>query len=173
MRRNQQIVLIAIVLIGVVTLLAAVARQTRVPQKTVVPAVMPIQKSSLEIGSEIDRLMNRFVQGDFPDEPVSYTGGGWSMTLPDGRLMDRNGLRTVFAVRVIDCGVNAVPHLFKWVMHDNLAMRYIAAYSLEQITGIRCNIIWFDQKDASQQRENAVARWQQWWNRCADGTQGG
>jgi hypothetical protein len=173
MRRNQQTMPIAIVLIGAVTLLAGVARQTRVPQKTVAPAVMSIQKSSPEIGSEIDRLMNRFVQGDFPDEPISYTGGGWTMKLPDGKQMDRDGLRTVFAVRLIDCGVNAVPHLFKWVMHDNLAIRYIAAYSLEQITGIRCNFIWFDQKDADQQREIAVARWQQWWNRCADGTQGG
>ncbi len=88
--------------------------------------------------------------------------------LPDGSPMDRDGLRTVFAAPVIDCGADAVPHLFKWVMHDNLAIRYVAAYSLEQITGIESNIFWFDKEDAGHNREAAITRWRQWWDSRPD-----
>jgi HEAT repeat protein len=60
-------------------------------------------------------------------------------------------------------GPEALPHLLKWVSHENLAVRYVAAYSLEQLTSIKAEIVWFDRKDAEQRRERAIARWGSWW----------
>ena len=106
----------------------------------------------------MDRLMEGIVRGEIPDEPTTYECGGWLMTLPDERLRDRNGLR-LHATPFIKCGPDAVPYLFKWVMHDNLAIRYIAAYSLEQITGMASGIYWFDQEDKDRHREGAIRAW--------------
>ena len=48
-------------------------------------------------------------------------------------------------------------------MHDNLAVRYVAASSLEQITGIQAGFGWFAREDPEHRREQAIARWASWW----------
>jgi hypothetical protein len=121
-----------------------------------------LQLPNAQIGAEVDRLMEGILRGDYPEGPTGYEGGGWLMTLPDGRVIDRNGLR-LYATHFIKRGADAVPGLFKWVLHENLAIRYIAAYSLEQITGIASGIFWFDAEDQERHRETAIRAWKYWW----------
>jgi hypothetical protein len=91
--------------------------------------------------------------------------------LDDGaadRRADRSKRLASLRKRFIAYGVEAVPHLLKWVMHDELAIRYVAAYSLEQLTGIQGEFGWFDKDDVRHGREAAIARWKQWWDSRAD-----
>ena len=76
MKTKRRKVMIAIILIGAVISLAVFLRVT-FPQATVVSEAKTIKKSNLQTRDEIDRLMNRIVQGDFPEGLVTWSGGGW------------------------------------------------------------------------------------------------
>jgi hypothetical protein len=128
-----------------------------------VAAERPHRRPDVPTGAMVEMLMVACEQGQFFGGPVEYNGGGWLMTLPNGEEIDRNGLRAVYAAPVIRLGPEAVPFLLRWVMHDNLAVRYVAAYSLEQITGIQAGFGWFAREDPEHRREQAVARWAAWW----------
>jgi hypothetical protein len=76
MKTKRRKVMIAIILTGAVISLAVFLRVT-FPQATVVSEAKTIKKSNLQTRDEIDRLMNRIVQGDFPEGLVTWSGGGW------------------------------------------------------------------------------------------------
>ncbi len=69
------------------------------------------------------------------------------------------------AAPIIAYGGKAVPHLFKWVMSENLAVRYIAIYSLQQITGLSPYVPYFDKEDQAGNREKAIKIWKGWWEK--------
>jgi len=89
---------------------------------------------------------------------------GWLMTLPSGREVHRSVLQDQ-ATKLIVLGPEAVPLLFEWVMHENLAIRYVAVYSLQKITGISGSIGYFDTQDKGASREKAIRLWRKWWEK--------
>ena len=111
----------------------------------------------------IDMLFNNFMDERFiePRFPIS---DGWEMPLPSGKVIFMSDLREQ-AEPIIACGPDAVPHLFQWLKTDSLHVRYIAVYSLEQITEIDGRIPTFaTSKEAMPYIEEAIAVWQEWYD---------
>lgn len=114
-----------------------------------------------QIGVEIDHVFTNFTNEIF-DESKDYLLSGWTMQLSSGRKVSREFLRKQ-ASSIVVYGVEAVPHLFKWVMSDNLSVRYIATYALGQITGCRVPTTTFDTEDLAGNREKAIKIWKEWY----------
>jgi hypothetical protein len=162
MRWVKRAMLAAVSVVGLILLAWALAGPRSRPAAGG-RAATPPRRPDAQTGEFVEILMTACEQG----RPMGWRdrcySGGWRMTLPDGTELNRDGLQMLFAAPVIRLGPDAVPHLFKWVMHENLAVRYVAAYSLEQITGVPSHIFWFDREDAEHHREQAIARWRGWW----------
>ncbi|HEV8061611.1 MAG TPA: DUF4190 domain-containing protein [Gemmataceae bacterium] len=83
---------------------------------------------------------------------------GWIMDLPSGGRAYSQQLEDS-AKPIIAIGKPAVPHLFRWVLHDDLHVRYVAVRSLEEITGKK-KMSWGSYFD----REEAIQTWQEWYD---------
>lgn len=94
--------------------------------------------------------------------PVSPVEEGWEMALPSGRAVTRSTLQAE-ARALIELGADAVPYLLPWVMNDNTALRYVATYALEQITGEKPYLPYFDQADQGDNRARAIEVWRKWY----------
>lgn len=116
----------------------------------------------MTIKHKIDSLFVDFENEKFIQDTGLVAQAGWMMTLPLGGEVSRSFLMTQ-ADTIISFGKDAVPFLFQWVMSDVLAVRYIAIYSLQQITGLKPAIPIFDKEDAARNREKAIAEWKAWW----------
>ena len=111
----------------------------------------------------VDTLFSGFQEGKFDDVPGIISEAGWKMPLASGRIVTRSFLQKQ-AFAVIALGREAVPCLFKWVMHDDPAIRYIAIYSLQEITGLKPYVPYFDSgKDSKNYRKRAITVWEDWW----------
>jgi hypothetical protein len=90
--------------------------------------------------------------------------GGVMVRLPSG-----NEVKTDFLKRqakpVIELGPQSVPYLTKWVRSDNVGVRYIAIYSLEEITNIRPLIYHMRPSKNWRDEEGAIQEWMNWWER--------
>ncbi|HUT46923.1 MAG TPA: HEAT repeat domain-containing protein [Sedimentisphaerales bacterium] len=84
------------------------------------------------------------------------------MDLPSGRTVTRSMLQAEARV-LIALGPDAVPHLLPIVMNDNPALRYVAIYTLEQITGEKPYLPYFDQTDHEENRTRAIEVWRRWY----------
>ena len=120
------------------------------------------EKNKKIMETKIDNMFINFQNEKFREDTNLAPQSGWLMTLSSGRKVSRSFLMFQ-ADTIITFGKNAVPHLFKWVMNDNLSVRYIAIYSLQQITGLEPFTPYFDQEDAENNREKAIAIWKEWW----------
>ena len=114
---------------------------------------------------DIDRLFNDFMNEKFiaPRSPIC---NGWEMTLPSGKGIVRSMLQEQ-ADQIIAYGTEAVPYLFRWLKIDNLPVRYIAIYSLQQITGVTPDTPIFASEEAekdSKDIEEAIVVWQEWYD---------
>jgi len=88
------------------------------------------------------------------------------MTLPSGKEISRTVLQEQ-AKPIIACGHFAVPYLFKWLKINNLPVRYIAIYSLGQITGLTPNTPYFATPESEKEHkyiEKAIVEWQKWYD---------
>jgi hypothetical protein len=113
---------------------------------------------------KVDALFADFVAETFVTAGQVQDNSGWTMSLESGRVVTRSFLQQQ-AAPVIALGPDAVPHLFTWVMHGDLPIRYIAIYSLEQISGLKPYIPYFDRDDPRRHRDRAIATWREWWLR--------
>ncbi len=94
--------------------------------------------------------------------PVAVSG--WIMRLPSGDSVHRQRLWNS-AQPIIALGKPAVPHLFKWVMHNDLHVRYVAQYALKHITGIEIQRLGhFVMEDPEGQRQKTIRMWQEWYD---------
>ena len=116
------------------------------------------------IEEKIDRIFMGFLNEEFFEQEGVTPDSGWVMLLPSGREVTRSFLMNQ-ASPVIVYGDEAVPHLFKWVMNENLAVRYIAIYSLQQITGLSPYTPYFDKEDRTGNRQKAIKIWKEWWEK--------
>jgi hypothetical protein len=164
MMRPWKSLLMVLIIIGVAASVAAVVvNRSRPTLSHLGVAHESTRQANPRIGAEIDALMRDCVQGKPHGESAAYMGGGWRMTLPSGVEIDRNGLQILFAAPIIEYGPEAVPHLLKWAMNDNRAIRYIAVYSLEQITGVKSKVGYFQSRNADHRWERAIDAWKRWW----------
>jgi hypothetical protein len=111
---------------------------------------------------QINEVLQRITNGKL-SAPSSLVQSGWEITLSTGDKVARSTLQAE-AQPLILLGAEAVPYLLPWVMSNDLATRYVALYALEQITGEKPYVPYFDQADEAGNREKAVAAWQAWYD---------
>jgi hypothetical protein len=114
------------------------------------------------VGQTVDRLLTDNLHERWRRPSKLGLASGWAISLPSGRLIRRDTLQHQ-AEPIIALGKEAVPHLFKWVQSDNLAVRFIAVYALEQITGLESHVPTFDQEDRAGNRARAIEVWREWY----------
>ncbi len=83
----------------------------------------------------VDDAMIRFAEHDFVGGTSFEELSGWAMTTESGTLLSRSVLQRQAAI-LESIGEDAVPALVKWLEHDQIEIRYIASFALEQITGL-------------------------------------
>jgi hypothetical protein len=103
----------------------------------------------------VDGVFERLAQGRL-SQPEAGPVDGWQTPLPGGTTVARSTLQSE-AAPLIRLGSDAVPHLLPWVHHENAALRYVAIFTLEQITGERPQLGYFDSDRA--QQDAAIASW--------------
>jgi len=113
------------------------------------------------IKEEVDIVFRRLAAGKLstPPTPVS---SGWEMPLPTGSIVVRSTLQEE-ARSIIALGPDAVPYLIPMVMSGELALRYVAIYALEQITGKKPYFPYFGESDIESHRAKAIEIWRQWY----------
>ena len=106
-----------------------------------------------------------------PNQPVAFTGG-WEMPFPGGKSIGRWDLQ-LQCTAITPYGWRAVPELLKWLDHKDGFMRYIAANSLEEITGVHPTFYYFGtpHKAFNGNRdwfEKAKTEWSNWYEDLAN-----
>ena len=115
----------------------------------------------MDIAEMIQATFTQLAAGELRDSD-SLIQEGWEMTLPSGKAVTRSTLQEE-AAALIDVGPEAVPHLLAYVLQDNAALRYVAVYALEQITGQKAYRPYFDAVEAKGKRARAVKVWKKWY----------
>lgn len=110
---------------------------------------------------QVDAIFRRLARGEL-SPPTTLEQSGWEMSLPSGRTVARSTLQAE-ARPLIALGADAVPALLSWAANDDLALRYVAAYALEQITGETPYVPHFDRTDAEAHRRKALDVWRRWY----------
>ncbi|MGA2488771.1 MAG: hypothetical protein ABSF99_01095 [Anaerolineales bacterium] len=113
------------------------------------------------IENTIKEVFSRLAASEL-GKPVNPIEEGWEVALPSGRTVTRSTLQAE-ARALIELGADAVPCLLPWVMNDNPALRYVAIYALEQITGEKPYLPYFDQADHGENRTRAIEVWRRWY----------
>jgi hypothetical protein len=108
------------------------------------------------IKEDVDAVFRQLASGDFR-APTDLEKSGWEMQLPSGRVVARSMLQAE-ARPLIAHGRDAVLHLLPWVMDTNLALRYVARYALEEITGEKSDVSYF----AEDAPAKAIETWRKW-----------
>lgn len=113
--------------------------------------------------AEVDAVFERLARGQLsPAEPGPASG--WETQLPTGVTVTRSVLQAE-ARPLIARGAEAVPALLPWVHHANAALRYVAVFALDEITGERPRVGHFDDDPAP--RAQAIEVWRAWYDRRA------
>jgi hypothetical protein len=110
--------------------------------------------------SVVNELFSRLTAGELAESGMFQEG--WEVDLPSGRTVARSVLQAE-AKALISLGPDIVPDLLPWVMNGNPALRYVALYSLEQITGEKPYAPYFDQADFEGNRSRAIQVWRGWY----------
>lgn len=115
----------------------------------------------MTIEDAVDGIFSRLAAGELA-EGISPVQDGWEVDLPSGRTVARSTLQTETRV-LIALGPDSVPRLLRWVMNENPGLRYVAIYALEQITGEKPYLPYFDQADHGENRTRAIEVWRRWY----------
>ena len=113
------------------------------------------------IRNKVDHIFQRLTVGELSKED-SVLQSGWEVSLPSGRFVTRSKLQAE-ARLLVALGPDAIPHLLPHVMNNNLALRYVAIYTLEKITKEKPCLSYFDQTDQDGQRAEAIEVWRRWY----------
>src|SRR5262249_3182122 len=113
------------------------------------------------VKDEVARIFQRLKMGELSQIDTNPQSG-WEISFPSGRTVTRSMLQAE-ARGLIALGPDAVPHLLPYVMNDNLALRYVAIYTLEQITGEKPYLPYFDQADHRESCSHAIEVWRRWY----------
>lgn len=112
----------------------------------------------------VDAVFTPLSQGKLPvPVPAGAQGGDdWELALPGGVLVGPAALQAQ-ATPLIELGSAVVLPLLPWVKHESAAVRYVALYALEEITGERPGIGHLDEDP--QRQEAAITAWRRWHDR--------
>jgi hypothetical protein len=113
------------------------------------------------IAEKVETVFRHLASGNF-SKSTDLEESGWEMQLPSGGFVVRSMLQAE-ASPLIAAGPKVVPHLIPWVLNDNLALRYVAVYALEQITGEKSDVAYFDKTLPAK----AIEIWRSWYERTA------
>lgn len=83
------------------------------------------------------------------------------MELPSGRPVSKSILES-YTDSLVKYGKRAILPLSKWVMADNLAIRYVAIHALEKITGIKYDGYYFWPDESGVSRGRSIHAWLNW-----------
>ena len=116
-------------------------------------------------------IMEEFKKGNYIEDDAPMFGSGWMMTNENGAKHPRSFLNHQAEQKLIPLGKKAVPELVEWLDCDNMHIRYIAAYSLERITGKAPHFPYFATLD--QHRDNGWLKdsreaWLNWYEKNKD-----
>ena len=109
----------------------------------------------------VARVFEQLRTGEMP-QIRARPESGWEISLPSGGIVVRSTLQ-MQARLLIALGAEAVPELLPWVMSAHPALRYVAIFALEQITGISANFPYFSDTDEEGCRAKAIAQWRSWY----------
>ena len=130
------------------------------------PRVPPSrEKASHETRMQTRRLMVRLWLGGYFKATSLAPGNGWMMKNEQGDTMQRSFL--VFqAKNIIPLGKHAVPELLRWIDNENMHIRYITQYALEEITGLEPYFPHFATLEEHRQKgwlEDSRTTWNRWY----------
>lgn len=103
------------------------------------------EPSSNSVSEVVAYIMNTLAGGTLLVTPSSNQPtlvDGWAMPYPGGKTILRSELQLQCSA-ITPYGWRAVPELLKWLDHKDAFVRYIAAYSLENITGLHPTFYYF------------------------------
>jgi hypothetical protein len=115
----------------------------------------------MRIDETVREVFGRLSAGQLTDSDIPVQDG-WETSLPSGKTVARSALDAE-AAPLVALGPEAVPSLLPWVSNDNAALRYVAIHALEQITGQRPHVPYFDQADVGDRRAAAIDTWRKWY----------
>jgi hypothetical protein len=113
------------------------------------------------VQDEVAQVFQRLKMGELSQTDINPQSG-WEVSLPSGKTVTRSTLQAEAAV-LIELGPDAVPYLLPYVMNDNRALRYVAIYTLEQLTGEKPYLPYFDQADHEENSTHAIEIWRRWY----------
>ena len=113
------------------------------------------------VADKINRLFERLIEGDLQTSGPSFESG-WETELPSGKPVARSTLQAE-AQTAIALGMDAIPYLVRHVKNGNSAVRYVAIYALEQITGEKSGIPYAGSKVANPGLDQAIETWLKWY----------
>jgi hypothetical protein len=116
------------------------------------------------VAEQVNVVFQRLSNNELSAQEAGQPKSGWETQLPSGDTVSRSVLQEE-AQPLIVLGPDAVPELLPWVEHENPALRYVAVYALEQISGEKSYLPHFAQTDDEGHRAKAVDKWREWYAR--------
>jgi hypothetical protein len=110
---------------------------------------------------KVDEVFRKLAAGEISPSAPGVESSGWETTLPSGKRVVRSVLEAE-AKPLIALGPEAVPDLLPWVTNVNAALGYVAIHALQEITGERPYVPYFDLTDAEGHRKKAIEVWRKW-----------
>ncbi|MHC5078984.1 MAG: hypothetical protein ACYTHN_08190 [Planctomycetota bacterium] len=118
----------------------------------------------LKAADAVRSLMRRYENLDFfvPSEPHATSGPTFGSR---GSYELNHGFLVLQTPEVISIGDHAVPELLEWLTHKEGYIRFIAAYSLKEITGEDPPYYYFAKEFDPEDDwfKNAVTTWEKWY----------
>ena len=114
-----------------------------------------------KVKGDVASIFERLKTGELSRTETSPQSG-WEISLPSGRTVARSTLQAE-AGALVALGRDAVPYLLPHVMDGNPALRYVAIYTLEQITGEKPFLPYFAEADHAENRTRAIEIWRTWY----------
>ncbi len=129
-----------------------------------------------KVSELIEHIMRTLESGELlvtPRPKEWVFSDGWTMEHPSGGVIQRSVLAKQCEA-ITPYGWRAVPELLHWLNHEEQFMRYIAARSLEIITGVSPEFYYFREPHTSSESgvdwcDKAKAEWKRWYDDVANG----
>jgi hypothetical protein len=139
--------------------------QVREAATDALEVIAPQALGTLSPCARISRLLRQNRREYFRTRPPNelLLISGWIQALPSGEMIHRATLQTQ-AQPIVGMGREAVPELLKWVQAPEWHVRYIAIYSLQEITGLEPYTPYFDDEDREKNRPKAIVVWKDWYD---------
>ena len=129
-----------------------------------------------EVSELVKHIMRTLESGELlvtPRPKEWVLSDGWTMEHPRSGVIQRSVLAKQCSA-ITPYGWRAVPELLNWLDHKKPFIRYIAARSLQIITGVSPEFYYFREPHTSSESavdwcDDAKAEWKRWYDNVASG----